>query len=78
MINRECCYLLQVLYSLLLVRTRHAMQESRMAEDKARQVEVSSAVLSDNGTDWITGESEHQPLTPVHDSGSLFRSFARL
>ena len=36
MINLECCYLLQVLYSLLLVRTRHAMQESRMAEDKAR------------------------------------------
>ena len=26
MINRESCYLLQVLYSLLLVRTRHAMQ----------------------------------------------------
>ena len=56
MINRECRYLLQVLYSLLLVRTRHATQESRMAEDKARpacNVEVGSAVLSDNGTDWI-------------------------
>ena len=57
MINLERCYLLQVLYSLLLVRTRrtcHAgIAHGRGQSTSGIHVEVTSAVLSDNGTDWV-------------------------
>ena len=43
-----------------------------------KHAEVRSAVLSDNGTDWIEGEPEHQPLAPADDSGLSFYSFSRL
>ena len=57
MINLERCYLLQVLYSLLLVRTRHTchagIAHGRGQSTSGIHVEVTSAVLSDSGTDWI-------------------------